>query len=229
MKMLIAAAALVAALAGAAPLPAPLDSQMVLQRYSARLLRAEDPKVLIFSYTVSQAGPHNIEQAHKIYRSGDLVRDETLMVDGARAKSIRIARYRNRYTLVGLAPRLTQYAFLFQKTTRDGSDVLYDYRAVPLSPGGSFVVDGIVIDGHTFLPSLIRFHTSNGVVTGKGSIAFARSGNYWVPVDVNVDARIGGKPARERIAFNSYQFPASLPKSTFKSAKPLPKQTLPTF
>lgn len=208
---------------------APLDSQLVLEQYAARLLKADEPKVLIFTYTVSQAGPHDIEQTHRIYRSGDLVRDETLTVEGSRSKSIRIARYRNRYTLENLAPRMTQYAFMFERFVRSGNALSYTYRAIPLGPAGSFVVDGMTLDGRTFLPSQIRFHTARSAVKGTGSIGFARSGKYWVPVSVNVEAHVAGKPVREHIAFTSYQFPESLPKSTFQGPRPLPTPALPSF
>lgn len=208
---------------------APLDSQIVLDRYAARLLREEGPKVLVFSYTVTQAGPRDIEQTHRIFRSGDLVRDETLTVDGVRQKSIRIARYRNRYTLDNLAPRMTQYAFLFERSWRAGSALQYTYHAVPLGAPAAFTIDGVTIDGRTFLPSAIRFRTLGAKTQGTGTIAFSTAGKYWVPVSVSVQATIAGKPVRERIAFSGYQFPASLPKSTFQPPKPLPTPVLPQF
>jgi len=225
MRALAMAVLLFAALPGAAQ----LDSQIVLDRYAARLLREEGPKVLVFSYTVSQAGPRDIEQTHRIYRSGDLVRDETLMVDGVKQKSIRIARYRNRYTLDNLAPRVTQYAFLFERSIRAPSGIQYAYRAVPLGAAGGFVVDAMTIDGRTFLPVLIRFHAASAAMKGSGAIAFTNSGRYWVPISASVEASINGKPARERITFSAYQFPASLPKSTFQGPLPLPTPVLPTF
>jgi hypothetical protein len=222
----IAALAAIVALASA-----PLDSQLVLERYAARLLANEPPKAMIFTYNVSQAGPRYIEQTHRVYRSGDLVRDETLSVDGQplKQKVTRIARYRNRYTLDNLAPRLTQYAFLFRRAVRAGSAWEYQYQAVPLGAPGNFVVEGVTIDGRSFLPLAIQFHTANGVAKGKGAIDFSRSGKYWVPTTVSIEATIHGKPARERITFAGYQFPASLPKSTFQTPKPLPTPVLPTF
>ena len=213
----------------AVSVPKTLDSQAVLNHYATRLLREEGPKVLVFSYTVSQLGPRDIEQTHRVYRSGDLVRDETLMVDGVRQKNIRIARYRNRYTLENLAPRVTQYAFLFERSMRSGNAVQYSYRAVPLGATSGFTVDAITIDGRTYLPSLIRFHTLGATMRGNGSVAFAKAGKYWVPSSANVDARIGGKSARERITFTAYQFPESLPRSTFQSPRPLPTPVLPAF
>jgi hypothetical protein len=222
----IAALAAILALASA-----PLDSQLVLERYASHLLAIDPPKVLVFTYTVSQAGPRYIEQTHRIYRSGELVRDETLAIDGQplKQKITRIARYRNRYTLENLAPRLTQYALLFNRATRSGNAWNYQYRAIPLGAPAGFVVEGVTIDGRSFLPVAIQFHTANGIAKGKGAIGFGRSGKYWVPTAVNVEATIKGKPARERISFASYQFPASLPKSTFQAPKPLPTPVLPSF
>ncbi|HZZ64636.1 MAG TPA: hypothetical protein VFE17_03990 [Candidatus Baltobacteraceae bacterium] len=208
--------------------PRALDSQVVLNRYAARLLREEGPKVLVFSYTVSQAGPRAIEQTHRMYRSGDLVRDETIMSDGVPKKDIRIARYRNRYTLDNLAPRTTQYAFLFERSARSGGSLSYTYRAVPLGAVGAFVIDAMTIDGRSYLPLEIHFHTAAASSSGHGAIAFARSGKYWVPFSATVDARIAGKPARERITFGAYQFPASLPKATFRSPRPLRTPVPPT-
>jgi hypothetical protein len=220
--------ALVAAAALSRP---PLDSQAVLEQYAARLLTAELPKTLVFTYSVSQAGPQMLEQMHRVYRSGDLVRDETLQIDGQtlKIKITRIARYRNRYTLETLAPRMTAYAFLFVRTVRSGSAYSYIYRAVPLGATAAFIVEGVTIDGRSYLPSEIRFRTRSGAISGAGAVSFGKSGKYWVPSTVTVQATIAGKPARERITFMSYQFPRSLPKSTFQSPRPLPKPALPAF
>ncbi len=220
-----------ALIAAAALAGAPLDSQAVLEHYASRLLTTEAPKTVVFTYSVSQAGPQSIEQSHRIYRSGDLVRDETLQVDGQslKTKITRIARYRNRYTIETLAPRMTEYAFLFLRSVRNGGSYSYVYNAVPLGATGSFIVQGMTIDGRTFLPSEIRFATHSGKIKGNGSISFGKSGKYWVPTTAAVQATIAGKPARERITFTSYQFPRSLPKSTFQSPRPLPTPALPAF
>lgn len=220
-----------ALIAAAAIASAPLDSQAVLQRYASKLLAAEVPKTLVFSYAVSQAGPQSIEQSHRMYRSGDLVRDETLAVDGQslKVKITRIARYRNRYTIETLAPRMTEYAFLFLRTVRSGNRYAYQYKAVPLGATGPFTVLGMTIDGRTFLPSEIRFRSAGGNMTGTGTVSFGSSGKYWVPTSAAVQATIAGKPARERITFSSYQFPRSLPKSTFQAPRPLPTPVLPAF
>lgn len=221
-------AALIAAIAFA---HAPLDSQLVLERYAARLLHLETPKTLVFTYSVSQAGPQAIEQTHRIYRSGELVRDETLQEDGQalKIKRTRIARYRNRYTLERMAPRMTAYAFLFLRALRKPGGYAYLYKAVPLGAAGAFQVLSMTIDGRTFLPSEIRFKAVSSSMSGSGAVAFAKAGRYWVPTLATVQARIAGKPARERISFSSYQFPRRLPKSTFQAPRPLPTAALPQF
>ncbi|HET7814414.1 MAG TPA: hypothetical protein VFL13_08575 [Candidatus Baltobacteraceae bacterium] len=216
--------------AAAVTAPVQLDSQIVIQRYARTMLRLTAPKVLVFSYTVSQAGPTAIEQTHRIYRSGELVRDETLLVDGAKQKTIRISRYRNRYTLSNLAPRLTEYTFLFEGATRSGSTLQYAYKAVPNAPStNGFAIDGMVIDGKSFLPSLVRFHTVSAGARGDGTVTFVPSGAYWVPQVVNIEATLAGKSARERITFSGYRFPLRLPKSTFQGPRPLPSATPPAF
>jgi hypothetical protein len=208
-----------------------MDSQAVLDKYASHLLAVEEPKTMVFTYTVSQAGPHVIDQQHRVYRSGELVRDETLQIDGlpVKPKITRIARYRNRYTIDDLSPRTTQYAFLFLRAVRTGRTYSYVYRAVPLGAPGAFVVDQMTIDGKTYLPVQIRFRTTNGTLQGTGAVDFAGSGKYWVPVNVSLVAQVQGKPARERIVFSAYQFPRSLPPSTFQAPKPLPTPVLPQF
>jgi hypothetical protein len=87
----------------------------------------------------------------------------------------------------------------------------------------------MTIDGTSFLPSEIRFKSASGSMNGTGAVTFSRSGKYWVPVTASVQATVAGKPARERITFSAYQFPRSLPKSTFQSPRPLPTPVLPAF
>lgn len=220
-----------ALIAAAALASAPLDSQAVLERYASKLLTTEAPKTMVFTYSVSQAGPQALEQSHRVYRSGELVRDETLTVDGQalKIKRTRIVRYRNRYAIETLAPRMTEYAFLFLRSVRSGDGYSYEYKAVPLGATGAFQVVGMTISGSSYLPSEIRFKTTAGKISGTGSVSFARSGRYWVPTVASIQAKIAGKPARERITFSAYQFPRTLPKSTFQSPRPLPTPALPAF
>lgn len=198
-----------------------------------RLDAAPQPKNIIFTYTVSQAGPVSIEQTHRIYRSGVLVRDETLAVDGQGLlpanRITRISKHRDRYTLQALAPRAADYAFLFQEVRRSGGHLEYVFEAIPLVKGSPFLVEEMTIDGSTFLPSDVRFRVSVRGAKGIGDIHFAKYGRYWMPSLVTIAARVSAKPARERIVFTGYRFPASLPKATFRSPKPLPVPVLPNF
>jgi len=223
--------ALAFACACAAALPAQMDSQVVLNRYASKLLSLEDPKSLIFTYTVTQAGPQNIYQSHRIYRSGDMVRDETLSAGGLalHPKLTRIARYRDRYTIKNVAPRLTEYMLLFLHSRRAGKRIEYAYRAIPLGAVGAFIIEGVTIDLHTYLPSEIRFCSGNGAVRGSGVLSYAQSGKYWVPVAAAIQARVAGKLATERIGFSGYRFPRALPRSTFQAPRPLPTASLPPF
>lgn len=213
--------------------PAPLDSQVVLARYAMRLNDAVRPKNSIFTYTISQAGPVAIEQTHRIYRNGLRVRDETLAVDGqglhAADRITRVGKYRDRYALGTLAPRAADYTFLFQEARRTAGHLDYEYQAIPLIKGSAFIIEGMTIDGSTFLPSVLHFRITARGASGTGDIHFAKRGRYWMPTVIAVSAIVSKKPARERIVFSGYRFPASLPKATFRSPKPLPVPVLPNF
>lgn len=202
-------------------------------RYATTLIAQKTPKFVVFAYAVSQAGPYNIEQMHRVYRSGLSVRDETLALDGRALKPadriVRIARYRDRYALASLAPRLADYTLRFESAKRTGDRFTYGFRAIPTVGGLTYAVDSVAIDGKTFLPSNIRFHLTGRAAKAAGTARFGRFGRYWMPVEVSVTAKISGKPARERIAFSGYQFPESLPKSTFRAPKPLPTPASPTL
>lgn len=214
-----------AALIGASP--AALDSQYVLQRYSLALADLSLPKVVIYTYTVAQVGPSNIEQRHEIYRSGTDVRDETLAVDGIplTRKRVRFSRHEERYTVDRFAPRTDAYELLFLGTTKDGRHFDYIYEATPIGrPAGAWI-DRIAIDGVRFLPRAVHFHSSGLDVSGTGDIEFAPFGKYWMPIFASAEARIKGKPARERIVWSEYRFPQSLPPSTFQAPEPLPETT----
>ncbi len=195
----------------------PLDSQVVLQHYASALASLVAPKAMIFDYSVSQAGPTNIDQHHRVYRRGIDVRDETLEVDGTplRRKSVRITRRPDPYAVAALAPRLGEYELLFLNTVADGDHLDYIYEATPLYRNGGFTVDRITIDGQHFLPRRIDFHTSGALASGSGSIEFGPEGGYWVALAATVSAVVTGGVARERILFSEYRFPPALPKSTF--------------
>lgn len=226
----LAVVASVAAFAGAAPsTQQQLDSQYVLQRYALALDAVPVPKAVIFGYSVSQAGPTNIEQRHTIYRSGSDVRDETLAVDGVALarKRVRFARREDPYMVAKLAPRTVSYQMLFLGTVKDGHHDDYVYETTPIVKQTAAFIDQVTIDGVRFLPRAIRFHTSGATAQGKGAVTFAPFGRFWLPVIASVDATVNGKPARERILWAEYRFPDALPPSTFAPPKPLPVATLP--
>jgi hypothetical protein len=219
-------------IAAAAAPGAPLDSQDVLLRYQRALVALPTPKTIIFTYSVSQAGPHNLEQTHLVYRSGELVRDETIAAEGQtlKRKIVRVSRYPDRYAIARVAPHASEYAFLFQGVVHVGTRVGYEYTAIPTQRGGAYVVDAMTIDAATFLPMSIRFTMVSGSVKAKGELRYARAATYWLPQFAVVEARFQKSTARERISFSGYRFPATLPDSTFRSLKPLPAPaTLPSF
>ncbi|MFN2527754.1 MAG: hypothetical protein ABR584_03460 [Candidatus Baltobacteraceae bacterium] len=204
-----------------------LDSQVVVNRYMQALASLERPKATVFTYSVSQAGFHNLEETHRIFRSGTKQRDETLVVNGDPLKSVRMINGRiDRYAVERIAPRLGSYAFLFLGTLRDGKHLDYVYSTAPLGAPG-FVVKEVTIDGLTYLPSLVRFSMRTGKSTATGAIAYAKFAKYWMPTLATVGATINKRSTRERIAFSGYAFPGSLAASTFSLPKKLASPTPP--
>lgn len=221
----VAGAVAVAALLGATPQH--LDSQYVLQRYANAVAAVTAPKVVVFTYTVSQVGASNIEQRHQVYRSGTAVRDETLTVDGISLtrKMVRFSRRVDRYAVERFAPRADAYELLFLGTAKDGRHFDYVYEATPLTKPAGAAIDRLTIDGLKFLPRVVHFHAGGLDVAGSGEIEFGAVGKYWMPVLATAQARVKGKPARELITWSEYRFPASLPPSTFQAPEPLPHAT----
>lgn len=220
-RVAICALALGAFVAAAPPV---FDSQYVLQRYAIAVAELTAPETVIYSYTVSQVGPNNIEQHHRIYRSGNAVRDETLSVDGITLsrKIVRFSHRAERYTVARFAPHTSAYEMLFLGTVRDGRHLDYSYEATPLArPAGAWI-DRVTIDGVKFLPRTVHFHSVGSSATGSGDMVFAPFGKYWMPVIADAQARVNGKPAREHIVWSDYRFPDSLPASTFTHPEPLP-------
>ncbi len=217
--------ALTFSLLGAAPIQ--LDSQYVLQRYAAAVQEVKMPRLVVYSYTVSQVGANNIEQHHRVYRSGLEVRDETLSVDGValRRKIVRFSRRPERYAVARFAPRAENYQLLFLGTTRDGRHLDYVYEATPIARPSGATIDRLTIDGSNFLPRAVHFHTGAEDVTGGGNVVFGPSGKYWMPLIASAQAKVQGKPAREIITWSGYSFPQSLPPSTFQPPEPLPNAT----
>lgn len=227
MKRALVALALIVAAAGATP--AELDSQYVLQRYAVAIETVPVPKAVIFAYTVSQAGPSNIDQRHVVYRNGSQVRDETLAVDGVALvhKIVSFGRREDRYDVSRIAPKAAAYELLFLRSVKDGHHVDYQYDVSPLIRGADAVVDRVTIDGLKYLPKDVRFKTGTQSSNGTAHVAYAQFGKYWMPVLAEVTAIVNGKPARERIVWSDYRFPDSLPPSTFEPPRPLPHATLP--
>jgi hypothetical protein len=225
-RALLAVALFLAALGAS---PAALDSQYVLQRYAVAIETVPTPKAVIFTYTVSQAGPSNLDQRHVIYRSGAQVRDETLAVDGVALvhKIVRFARRDDRYSVTRLAPRAASYEMLFLQTIKDGRHVDYEYQTSPLLHGAGAAIDRVTIDGIRYLPKVVRFATQGPDARGAARVEYAQFGKYWMPVSAEVNAVVQGKPARERIVWSDYRFPESLPPSTFEPPRPLPHPSLP--
>lgn len=195
----------------------PLPPEVVLIRYVRALETVPVPTTLSFQYTVEQLGGHDIEQTHRVYRSGTDERDETLVIDGEKVVPPQVRIYhgrRNRYAITNIAPRSEAYDFTYVGPRTAGLHVNYVFRTTP-KVAGAFAVTEIEIDGLKFLPSIVQFRTQERGVVGSGSIAFAPSGPYWVPISVNASARDATRSVRERILFSAYDFPPVLPPGTF--------------
>lgn len=219
--------------ASAPPAPKELDSQLVLNRYLAALAACLPPKNVAFTYSVSQAGVHNIEQTHRIFRGGNRQRDETIAVDGdpLKSKMIRMVTRTDRYAVAKIAPRTNAYAFLFMGTHKDGHTLDYVYSAAPLA-SPAFKVTELTVGGADYMPVLVRFEMNAGAggkIHATGTIGYQKIGRYCVPQLATVAAVVNGKPTRERITWSAYSFPAALPASTFYQPKPLAVPTLPPF
>ncbi|MBV8196778.1 MAG: hypothetical protein JO263_01465 [Candidatus Eremiobacteraeota bacterium] len=211
--------------------PAQLDSEVVLERYALAIGRLRAPKAVVYSYTVSQVGADNIEQSHRIYRSGMAVRDETISIDGIalRRKVVRFSNHADRYAVTRFAPQPESYQLLFLGTVKDGRHWDYVYEATPLVHTAPSWVDRLTIDGVRFLPRAVHFRSSGLQAEGSGSIQFAPFGRYWMPVAAIAQARVKAKPAREVIVWSDYRFPAALPASTFAAPQRLSPTTPPSM
>jgi hypothetical protein len=218
--------------APAAPAAAPfpeLAPAAVLQRYAAALQKVRDPEVITFDYKLEQTGLRTALQTHRVFRSGNDERDETLTVDGKRLSppKVRIFRgRRNRYTVGLLAPRPAEYAFAYIGPRKDGHHVDYLFRVTPtiISP---FIVTDVAIDGVRFLPLSIGFSTVSN--EGSGTITFGLNTRWWVPYVAQARAAVANGTATERLTFYTYRFPLTLPGSTFSQARrpAAPKRTTP--
>ncbi len=205
------------------------DSQIVLDEYVHAMDSLSMPTASICNYSISQAGPIQIEQQHLLYRQGDLVRDTLLSSQGipVREKSIVIAHRANRYAIDRLAPTLHDYEVLFLSAHKVGPDFQYRYQATALAPTARFSITGFTIASGRFLPSAIAFTSSGNGAEAHGAVLYHAAGRYWVPYEVYVTGSLHGKPANERITWSNCRFPRSLPETTFRVPRPLPSATLP--
>ena len=201
----------------------------ILARYAEALAANRTPAVLSFEYTVDQTGARDIQETHRVFRSGSSLRDELLRVQGKRldppTTHVFLNRS-NRYTLEALAPHAGNYSFRYLTSVPDGRHADEVFATTPLVPG-SFNVTQVTIDGITALPVAIRFST--GSYDGSGSVTFARVQTHWMPTLATARATYAKVVAEERIAFGNYRFPASLPESTFLTPRPLPSFRPPPF
>jgi len=202
-----------------------LSPNIVLANYASALATLRRPKAVSFEYSVEQLGPHNLEQTHRVYRSGLNERDETLVVDGTKFAhpAIRILTNRtNRYDIAAVAPKPGSYAFAFMGAQSGTNPPLYIFKTRPHAPG-AFAVSEVFVDGRSFLPSVVRFRIAARNARGSGELHYGRSDAYWVVRAAQVSVRLtNGTTAHERIMWTNYQFPASLPRSTFEAPRATP-------
>ncbi len=204
------------------PAPALLSPVVVLQRFALALRKIGEPPIMTVDYTLDQTGSRTLAQTHRVFRGGNNERDETLSVDGRPLSPPKIRIFlgrRNRYSVGALAPRVTDYNFIFVGSRKNAHHNDYVFRLAPKATR-PFNITGVVIDGVRFLPSSIAFATSKN--SGSGIISFARSAAWWVPYFASARAIVGNTTAAERLSFYTYRFPPSLPPSTFSQRRSRP-------
>jgi len=205
------------------PTPPPaIAPATMLARYAQALAANPTPSVLSFEYSIDQTGLNDIQETHRVFRSGTSERDELLSADGKRLSPPAIhifLGHRNRYALEALAPRPEAYTFRYLATVRDGHHVDEVFATTPRSPSDA-TVEQVTLDGITALPDAIRFVTREH--GGHGSVTFGRVQKYWMATAATATATQGKSLAIEHIAFGSYRFPATLAASTFERPRPLP-------
>ena len=197
------------------PLRTVVTPAKVLARYAAALAMRVAPRAISFEYTLEQTGARDLLQTHRVFRSGTDQRDEILAVDGRKLDppAVRITHgRRDRYDLALLAPKTSVYDFRLIGLVRDARHEDYVFATTPHAPE-AFRITTVTIDGSSFLPASIAFETqAHG---GSGTLAFGRAEKYWVPTIATARATYAKLGAQERITFQRYRFPSSLPPSTF--------------
>jgi hypothetical protein len=200
----------------------------VLAHYDQALATLKRPPTLSFEYSVEQLGLRNIEQTHRVYRSGLNERDETLVVDSytLTQPEVRILSNRtNHYDVAAVAPKVADYTFAFAGTKHDANGFTYVFHTTPRATP-AFEVTEVEIDGRTFLPSLLHFKIGGGGARGSGELTYGRTDAYWVIRSAAVSVHLtNGATARERIEWSAYRFPPSLPDSTFAAPRALATAT----
>jgi hypothetical protein len=192
-------------------------------RYETSLAKVHEPRTFTVEYTLEQTGIRSLEQTHRIFRAGNDERDETIAVNGTRATkpAVRIFRGRPyRYAVTRVAPQPARYDFGFVGMRKNGRHADYVFRLTPKTPSKGFTYTQVAIDGVTFLPSSVAF--TSGVNAG-GTVTYAKSDKYWVATGASASARLPAGAAHERLVFNAWRFPKTLPPSTFAAPRPFPK------
>jgi hypothetical protein len=210
------------------PPPAVAPASM-LARYAVALAANPTPPVLSFEYSLDQTGAHDIQQTHRVFRSGLSERDELLTADGKTLNPPGIhifLGHRNRYAIEALAPRPEAYTFRYIATVRDGRHVDEVFATTPRSPS-DVRIEQVTIDGVTALPDMVRFSTT--VHAGSGSVAFGRVQKYWVATAATARATLAKSLTIEHVAFYRYRFPGALAASTFSTPRPLPSFAPPPY
>jgi hypothetical protein len=199
--------------------PVMLAPRVVLAQYAEALATVKEPAAITFDYTIAQSGLNARYEAHRVYRSGLQVRDETIAQDGHNltVPAVRVANTKPfRYAITRLAPRPADYTFVFKRADLAGRHFSYVFATTPREPS-DFTITSVTIDGISFLPSTLTFTTVANGVRASGSLAFAKADAYWMIQDAAVDAKLEAGVASERLTFRNFQFPPSLPPETFKS------------
>ena len=215
------------------PTPPPaISPATMLARYAAALAANPTPLVLSFEYSIDQAGLHDIQETHRVFRSGTSERDELLTADGKvlNPPTIHIfLGHRNRYALEALAPRPEAYTFRYVQSVRDGHHMDEVFATTPRSATdiSDASIDRVVIDGVTALPNTIKLVIPR--YDGNVSITFGRVQKFWMVISAIATATAEKSPSVEHLAFSRYRFPPSLEASTFATPRPLPSFAPPPF
>jgi hypothetical protein len=193
----------------------------ILARYAEALVVMHTPPVMTFEFSVDQTGAREIQQYHRVFRSGAQQRDELLAVDGKKLDppKVHVFQRRDRYRVEALAPRAAKYTFRYIGSVRSGRHSDPVFKTVPLVPGAPSVVSQVQIDGVNYLPVSISFTTA--ARKGSGVVTYGRVGKYWLPLTATAKATYAKLGIVEKITFSHYRFPPSLPPATFTRPRPL--------